>query len=98
MTNHLTKSQLLSQDWDTFEADCKAAARYPSIAASVAEAMRNSDAVHGKCKALPFLLEDPEDSVADCDGASDGCGACDRHRMDQEIGSRLRRIRARRST
>lgn len=93
---HLTKAQLLSQDWDTYERESRVAARYPSIAASVDESMANHDAVSGRgCKALPLLLDDPEDSVADCDGAPDGSGPCDRHRYEQEIGSRLRRMRAR---
>ncbi len=64
---------------------------YASIANSVADAMANMDAVSGKgCHALPFLLDDPDDSVASCDVD----GSCDRHGdLAQVIGPRVRRWR-----
>jgi hypothetical protein len=88
----MTRDEMIALPLEELEREWREADRYPSIAASVADAMANTDAVSGKgCKALPFLIDDPDDSVSWCDVD----GACDRHRSAELIGPRLRRLRAR---
>jgi hypothetical protein len=86
----MTRDEMIALPYEELER--RYPSNYGSIARGVAEAMANMDAVSGKgCKGLPFLIDDPEDSVSWCDVD----GACDRHGNADLIGSRLRRMRAR---